>query len=116
MVHPSPAPLQPLKLSAQIYASLTEYKDRINKPADFSADGFAEIYNGHMRVLAAISNKSARAYHRKLERIFTAAQWATLVFSFCMSTDGLRAGMVGVTRLLARMLQLKSSMTLIWTA
>lgn len=44
-------------------------------PADFTADSFAETYNGHIGALVEIKKKSARAYHHKLETLFISAQW-----------------------------------------
>ncbi|GJF00084.1 hypothetical protein PsYK624_163630 [Phanerochaete sordida] len=71
-----PAPLLAL-LATAVYAALLDYKNRLiinKKPADFSADAFAETYGGHLKALQEVERAKPRAYHQMLEDMFQQAQ------------------------------------------
>ena len=60
--------------SAQIHASLSEWKTGYHKKSFFSADAFLDAYEEHQTILKGILKNHAPAYHCMMHRLFSEAR------------------------------------------
>jgi len=54
----------------QLYVAIYEWRTGTHQPAEFSANAFLDVYNGHMQTFAHISENRNRAFHRMMTDIY----------------------------------------------
>ncbi|KAI1786026.1 hypothetical protein LXA43DRAFT_836220, partial [Ganoderma leucocontextum] len=57
-------------VATAIHAAILEWRLGFHKPASFSADAFANIYNEHMIILKTAKDKNPRGIHTLMHRLY----------------------------------------------
>ncbi|KAI0765858.1 hypothetical protein BD413DRAFT_718059 [Trametes elegans] len=60
-------------VGAAMHASLTEWRTGVHKPAAFTGDTYVDAYNEHVLLLEGIKQKSPRAFHTMMHRLYQQA-------------------------------------------
>ena len=58
----------------QLYAAIHEWRTGTHQPAEFSANQYLDVYNGHIQTLYYISEKQNGAFYRMMADVYAQAR------------------------------------------